>query len=282
MPETITCPICEASGFRPWAEENGWSAVRCLKCECVYVNPRPSASEISEAARTGLHSTEDGRINTTGRFWSGKARNFKNRLALLSQEPRELGPSPRWMDIGCGFGELLIAVRELLPSARIEGLEPSEPKRRFAIRKGLSVSERPLASLPSHAYDVVSLMNVFSHLPDPKSFLREMTRILKPGGCLIILTGNGADVERCNYPGPLYLPDHLVFAGQNILSSLLARQGFTVVSRLSFQSFFTEDGITRALKNAARMVLGRPVVSANNGPFRDLLFKARLQNGSSA
>src|SRR5262245_13998943 len=61
--ERVDCPICGASESNPWGSENGWHAGQCVQCSCVYVNPRPLAPGVSEAARTGLHPTQNGLQN---------------------------------------------------------------------------------------------------------------------------------------------------------------------------------------------------------------------------
>ncbi len=40
----------------PWARENGFTAVKCLACGIVYVNPRPIISLIRQAVKTGVHT----------------------------------------------------------------------------------------------------------------------------------------------------------------------------------------------------------------------------------
>jgi SAM-dependent methyltransferase len=229
---------------------------------------------ILQSAQTGLHEAENRQLDTTGRYRLGKAKGFKHRLAEVLT-PEELArPSARWLDIGCGFGELLSAAAELLPpDARVEGIEPSLRKRQSAVRRGLSVSDAGLETLPSASFDFVSLINVFSHLPEPADFLCQVARLLKPGGLLILLTGNGGDLARDQYPGPFCLPDHLIFVGEAALISLLERAGFTVLSLQSLQRFFQESVALRLLKNTARFASRRPLVRAN-GAFRDLFVKA--------
>ena len=58
----INCPLCGADDHVPWARENGYAAVKCKQCGLVYVNPRPSLSTISEAAKTGVHKTDAGNL----------------------------------------------------------------------------------------------------------------------------------------------------------------------------------------------------------------------------
>jgi SAM-dependent methyltransferase len=275
MRVAVRCPVCGDENSTQWGSENGWTAVKCLACPCVYMNPQPSMAEVSQGARTGLHESGGGQVDTTGRHWPARAEDFKDRLGEILT-PGDLSRVARWLDIGCGFGELLTAVGQMLPpGSHVEGIEPSERKRHSAERRGLQVSGRELSGLPRASYDYVSLMNVLSHVPAPAAFLREIARVLRPGGVLILLTGNGGDITRREYPGSLYLPDHLLFVGEAALAALLQDSGFTVVAQRRFESFFRESALLRLLKNVARLALRRPLVHANRGPYRDLLVKAR-------
>lgn len=277
MRESIVCPICRADRSIPWATENGWTAVQCASCATVYVNPRPVRSEILQSAQTGMHEAENSYIDTTGSFKFSKVRGFRRRLQEIIT-PQELDrKSARWLDIGCGYGELLSAAAKLLPQgAHVEGIEPSLRKREFALSKGLKVTDAALETFPSASLDFVSLMNVFSHLPEPVEFLGQIAHVLRPGGLLIVLTGNGGEVARHEYPGPLDLPDHLIFVGETGLRSALEQSGFSVLSIHRLPSFIPENPALRLLKNIARFALRRPLVHANKGRFRNLVVKAAV------
>jgi SAM-dependent methyltransferase len=86
--------------------------------------------------------------------------------------------------------------------------------------------------LESHKqkYDFISLLNVYSHLPDPPAMIRLCRNLLNPGGELLIQTGDVADLSVEEIYRPLYLPDHLSFASEQIISGILERNGFKVLS----------------------------------------------------
>ncbi|QXD15885.1 class I SAM-dependent methyltransferase [Rhodocaloribacter litoris] len=275
--EWIACPYCGADDAAPWGEEAGYTAVQCRPCGFVYVNPRPPLDAIDEAAQTGIHTTERGTVNVVSRigFRRDKVRMFRKRMAALYPE-HELRARPvRWLDVGAGFGELLAALENLVhPASRLEGIEPCLPKVEVARRHGLYVSARTLSEV-HETYDVISLINVFSHLPDPAAFLGELTRRLEPDGEIVLVTGNGADVRREEYPDALCLPDHLVFAGERHVRGLFDRLGFEMVQVHRYRYFLLDPLPLRVVKNVVKRVLGRPVTRPNTGPFRSLFVRAR-------
>lgn len=263
----VPCPYCGAEERRPWAEENGYMAVRCAKCSFVYVSPRPADVEISEAAKTGLHEVEQGQMAVIGQFHHSKVRMFEQRLPEIFDRETLGRPGLSWLDIGAGFGELLLALRSLTAAdAHIEGIEPCLPKVEKARSKGATVNDTPLERL-ERQYDVISLVNVFSHLPDPGAFLRDLKRLLKPQGELLLVTGNGADISAEEYPRPYYLPDHLVFAGEKHVCGILEKAGFGVIRVNRYDDFLPESKAFVFAKNVAKMALGRP-----HRPINDLLF----------
>jgi 2-polyprenyl-3-methyl-5-hydroxy-6-metoxy-1,4-benzoquinol methylase len=278
--ERVACPYCGGEDSEFWAEENGFTAVRCASCRFVYVNPRPPLDAITEASRIGFHEAPTGKLHLVGPlgFRRAKAKMFKQRLPELFPGSSLIGRKVRWLDIGCGFGELLAAVEELAaPESTIEGIEPSQPKVHIARRRGLHVRSAGLDEI-DRVYSFVSLINVLSHLPYPAQFLSDLPRLLEPGGRLLLVTGNGADMSRQEYPDPLFLPDHLVFAGEEHIRGLLEDAGFDIVLINGYRYALPESPILILAKNVVRTLLGRPRMPLRNkGPYRSLFVHAQLR-----
>lgn len=224
--KSVVCYNCGSSRNEPYAEENGFHLVKCSECGLLYVNPRPSDDEISAAHRMGQHRGTRA-ISVTGQFKSYQVRFYRRMLADV------FGPTfnwhgKSWLDIGCGHGELLVAVgQESRGETSTRGVEPNERKQTMARSRGLDVSYFDLKN-HQEKYDVISLLNVFSHLPDPPSAIRQWSDLLKPGGQLLVETGDTANLAPNEHYRPFYLPDHLSFANREIVINVLTRAGFTV------------------------------------------------------
>lgn len=101
----------------------------------------------------------------------------------------------QWLDFGCGAGGFLKYLRE---QGQVSG-RPLEltghdvgsyatllkTQDRFRI---LDLDE--LSREPNARYDVISLIEVIEHLPSPLEPLQLVSRLLKPGGLLLLTTGN--------------------------------------------------------------------------------------------
>lgn len=272
--EHIACPACGADDNDPWGAENGYQAVSCRLCGLLYVNPRPSGDQISEATRIGMHQTEAGQLNLVAKRSPHRIAALADRIRAMFSDEIATGKPMRWLDVGAGFGETVEAAMAALPlGSEAIGVEPMQPKVAAAQALGLPIVDTPLAALPG-GYDVISLINVFSHIPDFKDFGGQIARLLAPGGSVWIETGNVADVSRGDYPDRLYLPDHLVFAGPEQMTRILSDLGLKVVRVDPVRV----DGPLYTLKAIVKSVVdGRPRFRLPwTSPFRQVHYKATL------
>lgn len=278
--ERIACPCCNANEPTLWASENGYDLQQCGACSFLYVSPRPPLETIDEAAQTGLHETERGRYDAVsfGGFNRRKVRLFEKRLQDLYADGELTEQPVRWLDVGCGFGELVASVNNVAhPNSEVKGIDPCEPKVRVAQAEGLDVTNDSLDGIGGR-YDVISLINVFSHLPEPLDFLTHLRDLLAPEGELLLVTGNAADLEAQEYPDPLLLPDHLVFAGERHLLDLTSELGFEPVVVRRYPYFYRDPFWLYVAKAVVKRALGRPVMAwRNTGPFRSLFLRVKLK-----
>jgi 2-polyprenyl-3-methyl-5-hydroxy-6-metoxy-1,4-benzoquinol methylase len=274
--ETISCPFCGANSYTSWAVELGFTAVRCNACLLVYCNPRPVQKLIDAAVRTGTHSQEAQGLIVTSRRIGSKVGRYKRVFRSLFDDYWKSGQPVSWLDVGAGYGEVLEAVTALAAEgSRITGLEPMHPKAEKARQRGLTIIEDYLRP-DLEKVQIISVVDVFSHIPDFRKFLTEVRAVLQPGGSVFIETGNMADLEdRKEFPGELGLPDHLVFVGEKQLLGYLNQGGFEVL-RLQRKRI---DGVVNLLKNIVKKLLGRPAVIAipYTSKYRQLLVRARMK-----
>lgn len=272
--EEIACPNCGDTQNRWWATENGFNAVRCEGCRLIYVNPRPRRDLIEIAVCTGQHTLETG-----GRY--SAARRVPKAVAYYEQVIRRLFADIRspvaWLDVGAGYGETVEAAIRVMPAGSIvRGVEPMRPKAQHARSRGLDVTNAYLSPVDHGPADIISSINVFSHVPDFNAMLEQFRETLRPGGSLLIETGNLADLERRgDFPDELDLPDHLVFAGASQIRQYLHRAGFDIVSQLDLR----HDTLTHFVKTAAKRMLGRPVRVGfpYSSAYRTMIIRARLR-----
>jgi|GEM_PF-418773 len=276
----VPCPFCGADDSESWGRENGWTAVRCRSCGLVYVNPRPDDNEIAESTRLGMHRVSSGSLDVKTGFSRARVRGFRRRLQSVFSRG-ELGRVPlRCLDVEAGYGELLEALRGLVaPGTRLEGIEPCRSKVEAAAAKGLSVRDCDLEPV-TETYDLVSAINVLSHVPDPRAFVASLHARLVPGGSLLLVTGNGGDIPRSDYPQRLQLPDHLLFVGRRHVSALLDQAGFTGIEPHAFRTALPRSPLFDLAGSGLAAVLRRRV--GYSGAFRSLWMRGRLREAARA
>jgi len=131
------------------------------------------------------------------------AKRLSTPLAERMVEMAHPGPSDRLLDVGTGTGVVaLAAARALAPEGRVVGLDLSDGMLRVAAANAATAGlDRRIAFLksdaetldfPDHSFDAVLSLFVLMHLPNPGATLREMHRVLRPGGRLVIAFGSGA------------------------------------------------------------------------------------------
>jgi len=268
----ISCPFCKSEKSSPWASENNYTAVKCENCGFVYLNPRPPMDSIDEKNKIGYHETKSDTFRSIKMPRINKIRSFKKRLLPILSMANLVDKKIDWLDVGAGTGELLYVIKKLLPKATLEGIEPSQQKVEMAQNYGLNVVDKTLEQIDKK-YDVISLINVFSHLPEPLEFIEQLKEKLKPHGILILVTGNGGDVTASEYPDGFFFPDHLVFAGETHILQILKNCGFSIVDQKKYKFFLPEGLVIRIIK---AVCCGNSLF--NKGPFRSLWFVARLDN----
>ncbi|CAL5866726.1 uncharacterized protein PFLUO_LOCUS936 [Penicillium psychrofluorescens] len=104
---------------------------------------------------------------------------------------RHLKPNMRILDVGCGPGTISTDLAKYVPDGEVVGVEyvhdPLEGARQFAADAGVTnisfqVGDIHALKFPDDSFDVVHAHQVLQHIADPVQALREMRRVVKPGG----------------------------------------------------------------------------------------------------
>lgn len=173
LPDTVEAFRCTSSLYG-----KHFNIVRCRKCGLGYTNPRLTAAEIMrayEGVQDPLYVAE----------YDGRALTFKKHLQRVQALK---SPPGRLLDIGAYSGVFVEAARAHGWDAW--GLEPCRWAVEQARARGLSMLEGSLDTIDieEQSFDVVTMWDVIEHVADPLAQLRQVRRILKPGGLAVVHT----------------------------------------------------------------------------------------------
>ena len=222
----IPCPLCGSEKFKKqWKEENPF--VKCAGCGCVYQNPQPLPQDL--AGRYDGEYLE---------YELGNEVNFFNLMKLGLKDIRfddveeEIGPGGSIIDVGCATGMLLEYMKGR--GWRTLGIEVCAPAARYGIEnRKVDIHIGPLesAALPDSSFDVVHCSHLIEHLNSPSLFIKDVYRILKPGGYFIVTTPNiaGFQAKIFKYKWRSAIDDHMVLFSKGILKRNLIGSGFSII-----------------------------------------------------
>jgi len=109
-----------------------------------------------------------------------------------------LGKGERLLDIGCWDGLFLEKIRMAGLYQELTGIDIVESGIKLVREKGFDAKMVDLNAgvlpFPDNHFDAVTILAVIEHIFEPFSIVREIRRILKPGGILIIDVPNVASL----------------------------------------------------------------------------------------
>jgi SAM-dependent methyltransferase len=138
----------------------------------------------------------------------------------------ELTPEDRYLEIGCGGGVLLRQALETAGSGA--AIDHSRDMVRVARKQnpGVEIVHGDAASLPwpDESFTAAAMSSVLGFLPDPVAVFREVRRVLRPGGRLVVL---GSPPEWKGTPAaPEPIASRLHFYTDEELERLAREAGF--------------------------------------------------------
>jgi 2-polyprenyl-3-methyl-5-hydroxy-6-metoxy-1,4-benzoquinol methylase len=191
----VECPVCNSKRFNvflePWVDESDPAKlygaasgipgtqrlVTCSDCGMIFETPRYDAATIVKgymASQEGEHDSQ----------YSMRVYSFYRTLKKHAKWLPAVGA--KVLDIGTAGGAFLDAAKQYGYDAY--GMEPSADLVARGKARGLQIEQGTIEShnFAQGSFDVVCLWDVIEHLPDPKSALVEIRKLLKPDGILLI------------------------------------------------------------------------------------------------
>lgn len=163
--------------------------------DMLITSPQPSLENLGKyyESEDYISHTDNKRSLFEKLYHFIKSIALKNKLNLINSLQSNKG---RILDIGAGTGEFLSVAKN--DGWQTIGVEPSDKAKAIAKNKGVSFVEQT-SELENHSFDVISMWHVLEHVPDLDKQIKELKRLLKPTGTLIIAVPNFKSFDAKHY-----------------------------------------------------------------------------------
>jgi 2-polyprenyl-3-methyl-5-hydroxy-6-metoxy-1,4-benzoquinol methylase len=158
---------------------------------------------------------------------------------LLSKLPPSKKDGTDALDVGCGVGEFMGMLRDL--GFKVEGIDGSQEQMDTVASMGFEGRVADLEDglpFPNESFGLVTCLELIEHIAGAEDLLKEVYRVLHPGGYLLLSTPNFSFLNnRLHYlfgAPPCNEGVHLRYFTKQGLESLLNRTDFRTVQRNSY------------------------------------------------
>jgi len=273
------CRICNSSLVENKGAKRGhfiadeFRFYQCRECSFLFVEPVTDFGVYDDAYYAGqgpdslvnYHEEYSNYRSTSRRFeFAGLVRFAEQHLQDRPAASRSEQDCVTWLDFGCGAGGLLKYLRDLgeLTCGGIQvplhpvGHDVGSYSERLKNDDNFDIlsCDQLDRDCPGR-FDIISCIEVIEHIPSPRPIIELLARSLKPGGLLILTTGN-LDCPLAKLQGIHFsycMPEiHVSLFNPSLLSRLYQEVGLTPI-------LMRHDGTIkfRFLKNLAQIPCGR-------------------------
>lgn len=177
------CPACQAIDYSQRGTKSGFEILACRRCKTLFTAQLPDAEK-----RQDYDSYYSETNLTVPDFINQRLDEILSGFSVYRQNGRLL-------DVGFGAGTLLEAAERA--GWKPYGVDVSESASAHARSLGFEVFCGTLqaANYPDNHFDVITASEVLEHVPDSEGVLREIARVLRPGGLLWMTTPHARGVS---------------------------------------------------------------------------------------
>ena len=221
----------------------GGSLYRCRRCQLGFRWPRLVKDELDALYKEGNENT-----------WSTSGDSRTDWLIARDWLTQGLPEGSRILDVGCFDGGFL---EPLVASYRCCGIEIHPKARDRAKQKGIEVIGSDFSEVDGD-FDCITAFDVIEHVAQPRSFLADCLAAIRPGGWVLVSTGN-LDAFTFRIMGGRYwyctIAEHISFVSPVWFKAITESEGNQVLRQATFVHGSTSP--VRRLREAANNFLYR-------------------------
>ena len=206
-----------------------------------------------------------------------KNHTLKKKLKLINSFKTE---EKTILDVGAGTGDFLKVCKT--GGWKITGIEPSDKAREYAKSKNIVLYEN-LNQVENNQFDVITLWHVLEHIPILVEYIKQLKKLLKPNGVLIIAVPNHKSFDAKHYKefwAAYDVPRHLWHFSKTAISKLFSLVDMNVekILPMKFDSYYvsllSEKYKTKKSRpfNAFFIGLQSNLKAKRNGEYSSLIY----------
>ena len=258
-----SCILCGSLDRSLLVRQGSWTVFRCTGCGLGVLDPRPDKEEREKLYRSDYFLDQYDRGLPVG------SPELQRRIGQEDHRIRFFRPFRRKghvLDIGCGMGYFLYACRQA--GYEVRGIDLSEASAQY-VRNELQIpvttGDIDGIDIPDNSLDVITMWHFLEHTADPRQYLAQASRWLKPAGLIVVDVPNyeGTDAKKTwgAWKG-WQLPYHLYHFTPGAVIALLNRSGFQILRKKDYLSEYMREKLE--LMPLVRM-LARPLAALYSG-----------------
>ena len=207
--------------------------------DMLITSPQPSSENLGRYYESNdyISHTDSKRSIFEKAYHFVKGIALKNKLNLINNCSSSKG---NLLDIGAGTGDFLLTAKQ--NGWNTIGVEPSEKAKGIAIGKGIKFSNST-NELESNSFDVITMWHVLEHVPNLDLQIKELKRLIKPNGTIIIAVPNFKSYD-AKYYGKFWaafdVPIHFWHFSKTAIKLLFEKENVKLekVLPMKFDSFY--------------------------------------------
>lgn len=223
----FACPNCNSGFVRAFAapahDRADGQSIEVKECQaCFFAWQYPVNHSPHESAAYFEQAYADAAMDPTSYFNPRRRRAVAEIQAAFVESLHVSGAT--LLDVGGGNGYFARAAKA--QGWDVTLVDPALDPASFA-GTGITAICGTMSDLPRSEFDVVTLWDVIEHVPEPGPFLRMAVQCLKPGGKLILETGNYKSADRAadGVAHWIYQADHRWYFAPDSAKSLMEAAG---------------------------------------------------------
>lgn len=219
------CPLCKHKSNEKRFSENGYDVLVCNECGLFFIDPYPT-NFTTRREVVSNYSYSDLSINNTKKQQRGEEEYYLEHFQMIDQECIN---ATSILDVGCGTGGLLKLLSHH-PNLVREGVELNTDRANVARKvSGCPIHQEPIERFsPGRRFDVISMINVLSHIPFIQELFINLNNLLSENGRFVLAAGEMRhDVRRSDVIG-WGIPDHVHFLRLNTIDYICQSYGFHI------------------------------------------------------